>query len=897
MPQISNILLHLLGKIGGMRMQTICLVLVIVLVCPFAPAQWVQTNGPHGGLAMAFAFSGKHMFVGIRSGGVYHSTDNGITWTPASSGLTNMYMYALLFDGTNLFAGTEEGGVFLSTDYGAHWTAVNTGLTDPYAFALAVSGPNLFAGTNGGVFLSTNNGTRWTAASAGLTNPHVYALAVSGTNVFAGTLGGVFLSTNNGTSWIAVNSGLTNPSVHALMVVGTNLFAATRGGGIFRSTNNGTDWTAVNSGLLNGDVLTMGSDSTTLIAGTFGNGIFRSTDNGTNWIPSGLNRYFVWAAAITGTNLFAGTSGGVFRSSDNGTSWREADSMIVNSYVVALTSKGTDLFASAEGNGVARSTDSGNSWTPLNSGKSSTVVTCLAVSGDDLFAGSYGYGGVYMSANNGESWTIVNTGLTNSLVLALLVNGMDLFAGTMDGGVFRTTNNGTNWTLANSGLPNSPINALATNGTSIFAGTLGDGVFRSTDNGESWIAANSGISNMNVQAFGVSGTNLFAGTVNGLFRSTDNGKTWSAANAGLADRYVLAFAAGGGNIFAGTAGKVALSTDNGTTWVPVDAGLTRSWVRSLAISGAYLCAGAGAGGVWRRRLSEMLPLTPSSPTLSSPSNRATGVPTILTLVWMRFPGATSYRLEVATDSNLASGVVFSDSTLTDTSQVVYGLLNGTKYYWRVAGKNVDGTGPWSAVWRFMTIVSIPGAVTLVSPADNASGRADSMKCIWRSTTPASSTYWFEIAHDSVFTFKFVDSTVSDSTYVVRGLPSGTTFWWRVKGYNAAGWGAFREVRKFMVNYTSINSLAGIPVEFSLSQNHPNPFNPSTTIRYGLPARSRVALAVFNTLGQQVEQLVNGDIEAGYHEVKFDGSGLSSGVYFYRIEAGSFVQTRKLLLIR
>ncbi len=89
----------------------------------------------------------------------------------------------------------------------------------------------------------------------------------------------------------------------------------------------------------------------------------------------------------------------------------------------------------------------------------------------------------------------------------------------------------------------------------------------------------------------------------------------------------------------------------------------------------------------------------------------------------------------------------------------------------------------------------------------------------------------------------------------------------------------------------------IPCEFRLEQNFPNPFNPSTTIRYGLPNRSHVSLTVFNTLGQQVVQLVNGDKEGGYHEVKFDGSGLSSGVYFYRLRAGDFVETRKLLFVR
>lgn len=90
---------------------------------------------------------------------------------------------------------------------------------------------------------------------------------------------------------------------------------------------------------------------------------------------------------------------------------------------------------------------------------------------------------------------------------------------------------------------------------------------------------------------------------------------------------------------------------------------------------------------------------------------------------------------------------------------------------------------------------------------------------------------------------------------------------------------------------------GIPQRFELGQNYPNPFNPSTTIRYGLPHRSTVQLSVFNTLGQQIATLVQGEREAGYHEVQFDGSGLSSGVYFYRLTAGDYVATKKLLILK
>jgi hypothetical protein len=93
------------------------------------------------------------------------------------------------------------------------------------------------------------------------------------------------------------------------------------------------------------------------------------------------------------------------------------------------------------------------------------------------------------------------------------------------------------------------------------------------------------------------------------------------------------------------------------------------------------------------------------------------------------------------------------------------------------------------------------------------------------------------------------------------------------------------------------STSNTPTQFSLSQNYPNPFNPSTIIRYGLPLRSQVALNIYNTLGQQVATLVNRNEEAGYHSVRFDGSNLASGAYFYRLQAGTYVETRKLLLLR
>jgi hypothetical protein len=98
---------------------------------------------------------------------------------------------------------------------------------------------------------------------------------------------------------------------------------------------------------------------------------------------------------------------------------------------------------------------------------------------------------------------------------------------------------------------------------------------------------------------------------------------------------------------------------------------------------------------------------------------------------------------------------------------------------------------------------------------------------------------------------------------------------------------------------------GLPTVFSLEKNYPNPFNPSTTIRYGLPRTSEVSLEVYNTLGQRVCTLVQEKKEAGYHEVKFDATRLSSGVYFCRLtarpfgerQAANFVATDRLILLK
>ncbi|MBI5476358.1 MAG: T9SS type A sorting domain-containing protein [Ignavibacteriales bacterium] len=155
--------------------------------------------------------------------------------------------------------------------------------------------------------------------------------------------------------------------------------------------------------------------------------------------------------------------------------------------------------------------------------------------------------------------------------------------------------------------------------------------------------------------------------------------------------------------------------------------------------------------------------------------------------------------------------------------------------------------------------------------------------IYRGTSPADQTLF---------------TTTRDTFYINNNPRPGNSYWW-IRA---------RDIHDNLSDYSSlvitdIKETGMIPTTYSLSQNYPNPFNPSTTIKYALPQASHVSLSVYNTLGQRIALLVDEMQEAGYHEVNFDASGLTSGVYFYHIQAGeqnswkAYTETKKLLLMK
>ena len=138
---------------------------------------------------------------------------------------------------------------------------------------------------------------------------------------------------------------------------------------------------------------------------------------------------------------------------------------------------------------------------------------------------------------------------------------------------------------------------------------------------------------------------------------------------------------------------------------------------------------------------------------------------------------------------------------------------------------------------------------------------------------------------------------------------GITLWgytpptWEVTAYLVRSDGTYRPAFKWLADFIKSNptgveeTVSGLPSKYQLDQNFPNPFNPVTTIQYSITKSSNVSLKVFDMLGREVQTLVNTMQGPGQYSVMLNAQSLGSGVYFYRLNAGTYTETKKLILLK
>ncbi len=798
--------------------------------------------------------SEQTILAGGVSGGMWRSTNGGTSWTRTTNasqlqsvtciaqdtraGKTNIWYY-----GTGEFIGNSTSG-----------------------------GDALFKGD--GIFKSTNGGLSWsplastvsgTPQTFDVVTDFIYNIALDPSNatqdeVYAACYGAVLRSTDGGNTWSTALNGLGSPN----QAIATDV-AVTSTGVVYATVSNNSSSTR---------------------------GIYRSTDGitWTNITPTGFPsnyRRIVIGIAPSNENIvyFLGETpgGGKFNSVDN--EWASLWRYDASSNSWENRSENIPEFGAPVGN--FNSQGSYNLIVKVKPDNANFVI----IGGTNLYRSTDGF-----STTNNTTWIGGYTALNvisqyanhhcdqHSLVFYRNAARSNWLLSGHDGGVSRTTNINAatvSWTDLNNGYLTTQFYTVAIRNASgdlnIIGGKQDNGTYR-------------GVSNSGTAAW----QNIFSG--DGAFcaiSSSGNPYYISSQN--------------------GVVYRLSLNADgsyNLSNWTRVDpqGGSGYLFINPFALdpNNSNIMYLAGGTTLWR-------------------NNNLTGIPSLsndpATSGWTNFninAGGTISAVSVSTTPanrvyfGTANGGVFRADNANTTSPSFFDITATSMPSGYVSCIAVDPTNADNAMVVFSnySVISLyyttNGGVSWTAVAgnleQNPDGSGSGPSCRWAAIRNVSGGKVFLVG-------------TSTGLYVTSTL-NGMSTVWQQQAPNTIGRGivnaiATRESDGLVVVAThgngvysgTVNSLVSAPKEtpkpsaFKLAQNYPNPFNPTTTIEYQLPSASFVKLEVFDALGRKVSTLVNERKSAGAHQVNFNATGLASGTYFYKLQAGNTVETRKMLLVK
>jgi len=816
---------------------------------------WSQT-GINNSVVYSHSSNETHVFAGTR-GGVYYSTDNGSNFVLSSlnnqsilktyvkdsrvyagtiSGLYvssnngidwsaipyfNGKQVSALYSKTGVFfAGLQWDGVHFSTDEGQTWSG--TGIGNGLNYAITSIDSVIFVGSyyssvsGGGIKKSTNNGMSFTQTNF---NRTCNSLVVKGNTVYAGSYG-LFYSTDLGNNWLPTS--LTGTGVNDIMVYGNLMFAAANNG-FYLSTDSGLNWIKRNDGLSNQTLFSLTVSSGYIIAGSMGNGDYRRSISEFDPLPQKpdlispadssvnvpVNLTFIWnwpPEVIPGTAKPLLLQG---RNSMSGSSGLNDNSDIISSFWFELTEDTVSFSNSLRDTAV---TD-----------------TIKAISGLDYL--SKFYWRVKAKNENGwgqfSNWWSFVTADTLPIVPQLILpanNSQEIEVtplldwSDISGAVkYRVqvsafSNFSTLWIDDSSAVSSQfrvPNGVLAYNSVYYWRvkskNTAGWGAYQvSPFRFFTLIAPPPPVPVLSAPANGAAGVELTP-----LLNWNDvTGST----------KYRV---------------QVSLMSDFSTTIVDDSSVIVSEYPVLSGLLGSntqYFWRTAVKGNSNWSSFSSPWSFTtlgvPQPVILSSPLNNAAAQELDINFTWFKaselpslvFTGSTKgevfevnkrsisektiltgvdainlYQFELTSDTSTLSGIVI-DSTLTDTSKFISGLIANTSYYWRVKAKNEIGWGAYSSWWKFTTLNNIPPAAPLlISPANSAINIGVTPLLDW-SDVSGSEKYRVQVSAFSNFSVLWVDdsSSVLSQFRVPNGvLAYNSAYFWRVKAKNTAGWGEYQ----------------------------------------------------------------------------------------------------------
>lgn len=862
-------------------------------------------------------------YAAVREKGILKSTNAGESWFLSSNGindLTGRYELAIAPSNVNRIYAAAEGtpntNLYVTTDAGANWTLTT------------VSGTNVN-------WLSSQGWYDNTIVVHPTNENRVY---VGGVNLYVITM----ISETQRTI-ASMSAGAVHVDHHNLMIIPkpNNSFRIINAndGGMGISTDSSTGWINPGNGMITSQFY--GVDKRPGASAYFGG----MQDNGTWRSPINPNALTGWTSQIGGDGyetswhfddplrLIGGSQyNGLRRSTNGGSSFATATSGLATGSgnapfitKIAKTNMEPDLLFAVGASGVYKSTNFGQNWV-LTSIPSSTWgpissfldVRISRANPDIVWAGSRmdATGKIHLSTNRGVTFSPVPdfTGTTMGGISGISTHPWDdstayvLFSFAQKPKILRTTNLGQTWEdisgfipgpSSNNGFPDVAVYDLLVlphTPNVLWAGTE-IGLFESTNSGASWHLANNGMPAACIW--------FMTHVEDEVVLATHGRGVWSVNIPGLA----------GGQTFKPLLGTMAQAPD-GMLSIPVTLrGLYDSTI--VAINDTPFVK-LGANPVAMRDTVVKYPVLQARTLTVSVTSYKGGVvyPSLArsVAVVVIAPARAAYSNTFNSATSDFTGTGFSVTTPT-------GFTDGGIHTAHPYSNNLNNT--------YMLTIPVTVAasnaylayddVALVEPGEPGSafgnpsfydyvvveGTRDGINWI-----PLADGY--DAAYDPTWLNAYNTSTPGNATMYrhhevnLRDVfGAGENIFIRFRLYTDAsvtGWGWAIDNLEIQERITDVAGGNGVPSRFALEQNFPNPFNPETRISYQLPRQENTVLKIFNVNGQELRTLVNETQRAGSYSVMWDGKNarglaVASGIYFYRLSAGTFAETRKMVLTR
>jgi photosystem II stability/assembly factor-like uncharacterized protein len=861
-----------------------------------------ESIGPHniGGRTLALALNPQNtntIFAGSASGGLWRSYTDGMgaqAWEIVPTGYPVLGVSAIAIpenDSNTIYIGSGEvynyqnsfGGVTIretrgsygigilkSTDYGLTWEKSLDWSREQQRGVEVIRvnplNPNtLWAGTTEGTYKSVDAGATWQ-----LSNPTVMVTDLiinpSDTTMVwiacgnSGSAGkGIYRTTDNGSNWTQLTNGVTtgfngkilleiykaNPStLWASVGMGSATGAGTR---LLKTTDYGNNWTTISSldyatyqGWYSHFVGINQNDPSKMIVG--GIDLYKSTNGGTSFTQKSY--WYLW---YLGQAIPPGEPEG------------PPDYSHADHHCIVYDPANPDIIYFGNDGGVFRTTDGGETFSGCNGGyqtsqfynyfSSSYQDSLTAIGGLQDNATAIYWGTDYWRREIGGDGTSTGIDPANDNIMYGTYQYMSLQ---------KSTDQGHNWNSiappgSNTGFV-APIVISPINPSILYAGT--DLVYKSTNKGGTWNGTGSGTFNGDpLLALAVADNDqnfVYASTapVNhpaNIYRTTNGGTNWTNITQSLPNRYPM---------------DIDVNPDDPNTAYIVFSGFGTSHLFKTTDGGnSWIDKGTG------------LPDVPTSAVLIDPDYTDRIYVGDDLGVFVSLDGGDSWQ---SFSDGLVDAVIVMDLSVSPVNRKLRCVTHGSGIFERPL---------------------ISGSVPVELTSFTAGLNGDAVTLNW-STSTETNNYRFEIEKSldgsDFYTIGSVKgagtSTESHSYSYTDKLSSGEdrTLYYRLKQIDYDGTFTYSEIRSLNVN---------VPEGYQLSQNYPNPFNPTTTISFSIKEAGRTNLSIYDALGNLVDQVFDENKASGSYKITFDASRLSSGVYVYQLQSGSYKMSKKMMVLK